>query len=254
MIVNTLEKALRTKYSLPEFALETEITLAAGGKERRIDVLVMGLWPSTGQKLFGFELKVDRRDFLREIADHTKAEGWMQVVDAFYFVTTPGVVQAGEIPAGCGHLELRGEKLMTKAYPIHKGTQQPIPRSVTARMIARMAEANERRMRDAQQEMRREALADAGKSLEREPLVARTKMLEEELRKERERTTDLCKLAGIDPHDWARHQTLLRACTIMGRVRSVDTLRHNIRMLQTTAGHLATDLTAALAALEGFSE
>lgn len=53
---------------------------------RTADVLALGLWPSRGNELHGFEVKVSRADWRKELAQPEKAEGWCQIVDRWWIV------------------------------------------------------------------------------------------------------------------------------------------------------------------------
>lgn len=85
---------------------------------RRLDVLVMPCWPSdcgTVERHFpapegavvrtehrrpgpwGFEIKVHRSDWLREMANPVKARPWIETCQRFYFAAAPGVIRWGEV-------------------------------------------------------------------------------------------------------------------------------------------------------------
>lgn len=87
-------------------------------KVRRLDVVVMPCWPSDCGKLsrsyptmtgrvtwtesrrpgpWGFEIKVHRADWLREMKNPAKARPWLDTCQRFYFVSTPGVIRWGEV-------------------------------------------------------------------------------------------------------------------------------------------------------------
>jgi hypothetical protein len=87
-------------------------------KVRRLDVVVMPCWPSdcgtVERKVpsadgpiawkenrrpgpWGFEIKVRRPDWRREMATPAKAQPWLDVCQRFYFVSAPGVIHWGEV-------------------------------------------------------------------------------------------------------------------------------------------------------------
>lgn len=70
----------------------------------QIDLLAVGIWRSTGHRTRGFEVKVTRSDWLRELRKPGKAQAHR--VDAWTVATLPGVVKAGEVPAGWGLAEV----------------------------------------------------------------------------------------------------------------------------------------------------
>jgi hypothetical protein len=107
-----LRVALRDRYEPPEWHVEEEVTLG----RRRLDVVALNLWGARRYRIVGFELKVDRGDWLREITDFRKSEEWCAVVDQFYVVTPSKLIRADELPEGWGHLELCGSRMMTRRH------------------------------------------------------------------------------------------------------------------------------------------
>ena len=71
----------------------------------QVDLLAVGLWRSTGHRVHGFEVKVSRGDWLRELRKPGKARA--NLCDAWTVATVPGVVKDGELPDGWGHAEIR---------------------------------------------------------------------------------------------------------------------------------------------------
>src|SRR5690348_16883421 len=70
-----LAKAIRERYEAPEWHIEGEVTL----NDRRLDLVALNLWGARDYRIVGFELKVDRGDWVREIADFRKSEEWCAV-------------------------------------------------------------------------------------------------------------------------------------------------------------------------------
>lgn len=104
--------ALRARHAAPEWAILFEVPNATGGAAaRRADAIAMSLWPSRGLEVHGFEIKVDRRDWLRELKAPQKAEEIARFCDRWWIAAAPGVVKEGELPPGWGLLVLRGASL-----------------------------------------------------------------------------------------------------------------------------------------------
>lgn len=91
----------------PEWAVLGEVPDATGGRARRwADAVAMNLYPSRGMELRGFEIKVDRRDLARELANPDKAEPVAAFCNTWWLVTPPGLVKDPEIlPLAWGLLE-----------------------------------------------------------------------------------------------------------------------------------------------------
>lgn len=86
MNASSIKAALRLKYAAPHYATLEEVRNATGkvkrtrsakgGKSsgpRYADMIAVGLWPSIGLEIIGFEVKTTRADWLNEISDEKKA-------------------------------------------------------------------------------------------------------------------------------------------------------------------------------------
>lgn len=82
--------------------------------DRTCDALVMGTWKSNGLHLHGFEIKVSRNDWLREIQDPSKAEAFAKHCHYWWIAAAPGVVKLEELPAMWGLMEAAGETLKVR--------------------------------------------------------------------------------------------------------------------------------------------
>lgn len=103
-----VSELLRVKHR-DEMYLE-QVVLGMSGS-RRIDALGMKLsWTRGG--LIGYEIKVARNDFLSD----AKWRDYLEYLNQFYFVTTPGVCQRDEIPEAAGWIETttNAKRLLTK--------------------------------------------------------------------------------------------------------------------------------------------
>lgn len=107
-----LMAALARRYPVGQFALLEQVANGTGSRANRwCDAIAMSLWPSRGLELIGFELKVYRGDWLRELKNPRKAEEIAPFCHRWYVVTPQGLVLEGELPPAWGLLELRGGKL-----------------------------------------------------------------------------------------------------------------------------------------------
>jgi len=85
----------------------------------------MNLWPSRGLELHGFEIKVSRGDFLRELKAPEKAETIARYCDRWWLVVSDDdIVLDGELPPTWGLLVRRGNSLRLKR---DAGQLTPIP-------------------------------------------------------------------------------------------------------------------------------
>lgn len=98
--------ALRKRYPAPAFALLTQVSNATGGRRSRIaDAIAMGLWPSRGIEMHGFEIKVRREDWLGELKNPAKADVFTNFCHRWWLVAGDDkIVRPGELPPNWGLL------------------------------------------------------------------------------------------------------------------------------------------------------
>lgn len=77
-------KALAAKYKAPEYAFFTDVRNSVGfsSRVRTADAMAMFLWPSRGLYMTGFEVKVSRADWKKELEQPEKAKPMEAVLGA----------------------------------------------------------------------------------------------------------------------------------------------------------------------------
>lgn len=129
---------LRVKYPIDAYAVLEQVRDGAGFNANRTgDVMVMGLWPSRGLSLQGFEVKVSRADWLREVKQPQKAESLYRYCDHWWLLASaPDLVQDLELPETWGLLAPKGRGLgIVKQAP--RLTPEPMNRSMLAALLKR---------------------------------------------------------------------------------------------------------------------
>ncbi len=103
---NELMALLRAKYSAPAYAFLTNVANGTGMNQAGFcDAVAMGLYPSSGLDLIGFELKISRSDWLRELKKPQKSRRFIHNFDQWYLVVSdPEIVKKGELPDSWGLL------------------------------------------------------------------------------------------------------------------------------------------------------
>jgi hypothetical protein len=127
----TLLDALAGKFAAPAYAMLEHVPNSTGRVDRTIDAVTMGLWGSRGHDFDGYEIKVSRSDWLRELKRPEKADGWR--FDHFWLVTPLDLVKIEEVPTAWGLLEYRptsGRFAITKPAPALN------PKPITRHMLA----------------------------------------------------------------------------------------------------------------------
>ena len=100
----TLRTLIRQAYPSPEWAVFFEVSNATGSRAtRRADAVAVGVWPSRGHQVVGFEFKEDRRDWLRELKNPAKADTIAAHCDTWWVVAgSDGIVRLEELPSPWG--------------------------------------------------------------------------------------------------------------------------------------------------------
>jgi hypothetical protein len=134
---------LAERFAAPEFAFMPHVRNGTGYTRkttRTADALAMGLWPSRGRDLHGFEIKSDRADWVREKENPEKAEEIARFCDRWWVVIgREDIVQPGELPTTWGLLAPRAGKLIVKAEA-PKLDALPLDRAQLAAILRRAAE------------------------------------------------------------------------------------------------------------------
>lgn len=111
MTSSNIRRLMERKYCQPEWALFHEVADATGMARRRADAIAVNLWESRGLGIHGFEIKVSRADWQREIRAPEKAETIIRNCDHWWIVAPKGVVWEGELPPTWGLYEVDGRGL-----------------------------------------------------------------------------------------------------------------------------------------------
>lgn len=118
-----------------------EVRDSTGFKGKRtIDAISVGMYPSRGCLVEGYELKTSRGDWLGELKNAEKAEALARFCDRFWLVTAPDVVELGEVPPLWGHLERQGKtgkRLICRREPQPLPATEPPERHFIAAMLRR---------------------------------------------------------------------------------------------------------------------
>lgn len=104
MTSNDLHSALRNTYPAPNFMYLKEARDATGFDcHRTADAIAIGMYRSCGQLIHGFELKVSRTDWLKELSNAAKAESLMRYCHRWsLIVPDTTIVKDGELPPTWG--------------------------------------------------------------------------------------------------------------------------------------------------------
>lgn len=164
VILNTphARDMLRKRFAPPEWAFMEEVAPATGGGTRYADAVAMNLWRSRGYQVLGFEIKVSRGDWLRELKKPEKAEDIYRYCDQWWIVAPRGVVKEGELPVNWGLFELREAGVwQAKAAPKLEAT--PLTKAFLASLMRRGHE----QINSIAERMQRNAVMEARGEIDR---------------------------------------------------------------------------------------
>lgn len=159
-----LFRLLRDHFPPREFALLPQVANGIGaGAFRHCDALALGLWPSRGIRLHGFEIKTYRGDWIRELKAPEKAEAVAQYCNHWWIVAGHvGMVNPEELPPNWGLWEFVPEKkALKKKAPAPFLKAKAVDLAFVAAMLRRaqevvtpdaiIAEAKEQAFKDGRQ-------------------------------------------------------------------------------------------------------
>jgi len=99
-----LERLLAERYGAPEWVFLRQVSNGSGAAHRRTaDGLALNCYPSRGMELHGFEIKVTRHDWQRELRDPDKSVPVQKFCDRWWLVISKEeFVEPGELPPTWG--------------------------------------------------------------------------------------------------------------------------------------------------------
>ena len=99
-----IENLLSNRFSPPAWAFLPQVRNCTGYARtiRTADALAMGLYPSRGLYLHGFEIKINRGDWLNELKTPDKAEAIAKFCDYWWIVAPKDIIKIEELPSNWG--------------------------------------------------------------------------------------------------------------------------------------------------------
>lgn len=111
---------------------------------RTCDALAIDLWPSAGNLIHGFEVKVSRADWRTELKDPSKAEAFRRYCDYWWLVVPDAKIAQGDLPPGWGLMAGTTALRIRRQAP--RLAPEPIPRGMLAAWLRCAARTAERRV------------------------------------------------------------------------------------------------------------
>lgn len=137
-----LEDRLAARYRSDASEILFGVRNDAGFKaDRTADAIAIGLWPSTGCTLEGFEIKVSRGDWTRELKNGAKSEAFIAYVDFWWLVAPRAIVTDDELPPNWGLLVPTAKGLRAARPAKRLPDPLPMPRGMLAAFVKRASTA-----------------------------------------------------------------------------------------------------------------
>lgn len=113
------------------------------------DYLALDCWGNYGPEhqrhpLLGFEVKISRSDYLREIKDPGKSEPFRRVCTEWYVVVSDPTIVRDDLPDGWGLLYAQGDGLRCSRRSAINPNPEPLPRGLLAGFLRAVAMQNRR--------------------------------------------------------------------------------------------------------------
>ena len=112
---------------------------------RTADAIAVDLWPSTGNLIHGFEVKVSRSDWLAELRDPTKADAIRRYCDHWWLVVPEAEIVHNDLPNGWGMLAVGRDGRLRIRRRSPKLDREPMTASFTAALLRATARTAQRR-------------------------------------------------------------------------------------------------------------
>lgn len=146
--------AMQRRYGSDAYVLMFEVGNSTGfACNRHADALAVGLWPSKGIEIIGFEFKESRSDWLRELKEPAKAESIYRYCHRWYLVVSDAaILKHGELPKTWGQLTLQKDGKLKESVKAPKLEPAPITMEFLAAMMRSAAKPSEKAARVLKQE------------------------------------------------------------------------------------------------------
>lgn len=109
-----LEQLIRNRFAPPAWAFIPQVRSGTGSNfSRTADAIAMSLWPYRGLTLYGFEIKVNRNDWIKELNNPEKSQEIAEYCDFWYVVAAKDIIKVDEVPATWGFMIPFGKTVRT---------------------------------------------------------------------------------------------------------------------------------------------
>lgn len=115
---------------------DRDLLMEQGGRAiRTADAMAVDLWPSSGNLVHGFEVKVSRSDWLAELRDPTKADAIRRYCDHWWLVVPDAAIVRGDLPDGWGLLAVGKDGALRVRTKAPRLDREPMPPTFVASLL-----------------------------------------------------------------------------------------------------------------------
>ncbi|HFE3442933.1 TPA: hypothetical protein ACF3I9_004399 [Klebsiella aerogenes] len=201
---------LRARFCQPEWSIFFEVGDSTGSGQRRwADAVAMNMYPSRGLEIHGFEIKVSRPDWLRELKKPEKSAPVQRYCDRWWIVCPKDIIHPGELPPTWGHYDVTQTGLR-QIVAAPKLAPTPVDKDFTAALLRRSAGATEDEIAAIVQRHRNRLEAEFEERLKREVAYRTTKGDAALLKIE-----EFEKLTGISLTGWHPAEDVAKAINLV---------------------------------------
>lgn len=225
VLVNEILAQIERGYRPPHFVFLPEFRGATGfDRCRSADAVAIGLYKSRGQEITGFEVKVSRADWLKELRTPDKADGIGQYCDEWFIaVHDEQIVKLSELPKPWGLIVVDVQKKKRKCLkPALTRTPRPMSAELRSSIIQRCFLLNQNAIGRAEelQKVREEGFK-AGEAHALRDF--------EGLKKLRQQVADFQSASGISIHEWSDGKGMGEAMRVVMHQESLSGLANSMK-------------------------
>lgn len=138
------------------YACAEHVRSSASFDAKRVcDFMAQDLWNTGGLALHGHEVKVSRSDWLRELADPSKAQAFSRYCDRWWLVVPDAKIVRDDLPDGWGLMAFGTNGRLRVIHRAARLDPDPHPPTFRAALMRAVAKTNARRGSVIAQEAKR---------------------------------------------------------------------------------------------------
>lgn len=236
-----VKAALRARFIAPEWSLFFEVADATGSRQSRwADAVAMNLYPSRGLEIHGFEIKVSRSDWLRELKDPTKSAPVQRYCDRWWIICPDGVIKPGELPPTWGHYEVKPGGTIRQVVAAPKLEPQPVTKEFMAALVRRAGAIDADEVQSAVR-----AEVERQRSNDRTHIEREIKSRAADSVRAIEQLAEIADIVGVENRIWINSKEIGQAVKYVMETGVLNTYA-GIGHLRNVAAKLAKDIDAAV--------